>query len=208
MEIYIIGNGGFSKEVHHLIKDSTKFRVKGFVDKSAGSSINFKEETIPVIEESYFLENIKGVNICIGTGNPKFIKNIYDKYKNYNFPNIIHRNVFYDDKNLEIGFGNIITAGCCLTTCIKIGNFNIFNLNVTVGHDSIIGDFNVFNPSSNISGNCRIGNCNMIGVGSVVLENRTIGSNSILGANSTLIGNMEDNSVYVGSPAKFKKNNT
>jgi sugar O-acyltransferase (sialic acid O-acetyltransferase NeuD family) len=207
-DIYIIGSGGFSKEVYFLIKKSTNFNVVAFIDKNPiNSKIEFNKEIIDVLDEDYFLSNIKNVNVCIGIGNPKLIKKVYYKYSNYNFPNIIHDSVIMDFENCKIGKGNIFTAGCILTTHINIGDFNIFNLKNTIGHDVSIESFNVFNPSVNISGNCKIGSCNLFGVGSVVLEKLIIGNNSILGANSTLIQNMEDNSIYVGSPAKYKKDN-
>lgn len=205
-DIYIIGSGGFSKEVYFLIKSSTDFKVKGFVDKHSGE-IEFNNYSIPIIEEDYFLSHFKDVNVCIGIGSPMIITKVFDKYKDYKFPNIIHKSVICDYENLKIGKGNIITAGCILTTFINIGNCNIFNLNTTIGHDVIIGNCNVLNPSVNISGWCEIGDSNLLGVGSVILERLKIGSNSILGASSTLIGNMENDVVYVGTPAKYKKDN-
>lgn len=207
-DIYIIGSGGFAKEVYFLLKRSTNFKLKGFVDiNSTNSHVNFNGESYPIIDEDFFIKNYKGSNVCVGIGNPKIIRMIQKKYSDFNFPNIIDNSVIFDDVNIKMGVGNIITPGCILTTCIEIGNLNIFNLNTTVGHDTIIGDCNVFNPCVNISGNCKIGNNNLLGVCSVILERKTIGNNSILGANSTLIDNIGDNSVFVGSPAKFKKNN-
>lgn len=205
-DIYIIGAGGFAKEVCFLIKSSTNFEVKGFIDKCSGE-IEFNNYSIPIIDEDYFLSNFKNVNVCIGIGNPMIISKLYNKYKDYKFPNIIHSSVIYDYDNIKIGSGNIITAGCKLTTFINIGSLNIFNLNTTVGHDVSIGNCNVFNPSVNISGWCEIGDSNLLGVGSVILEKLKIGSNSILGANSTLISNIENDVVYVGTPAKYKKDN-
>jgi sugar O-acyltransferase (sialic acid O-acetyltransferase NeuD family) len=207
-KIYIIGNGGFAKEIYFLIKSSTNFEVMGFIDiEPSISKIKFISEEVDVLDEKYFFSHVKNANVCIGIGNPKIIERIYEKYSNYIFPNIIHKSVVMDFQNSKMGRGNIFTAGCVLTTSIEIGNLNIFNLKTTVGHDVLIGNFNVFNPSVNISGCCKIGNTNLFGVGSVVLENLNICNNSILGANSTLIENMTDNAIYVGSPAKLKKYN-
>lgn len=203
MKIYIIGCGGFAKEVNFLLK-TLKYEICGFIDKN---NLNKIFCNLPIIDEDDFLNNYKNENVCIGIGNPNIIKNIYHKYKNFNFPNIIHPSVIFDEKNIRFGKGNILCAGVNITTDIIIGNLNIFNLNMTIGHDSIIGDFNVFNPSVNISGNCRIGNSNLFGVGSVVIEKKTIGDRNVLGANSTLITNILDDALFVGSPAKEKIKN-
>lgn len=44
-----------------------------------------------------------------------------------------------------------------------IGNFNVMNAGVTVGHDSRIGNFNSFMPAVRISGEVTIGECNFLG---------------------------------------------
>lgn len=207
--IWIIGSGGFAKEVYSLIKSSTSFNVVGFIEKNPTSKeINFFLHTKPIFDEEYFISNFKGENVCVGIGNPVLRKDIFQKFQDFKFPNLIHKNTVLDSDNIRMGFGNIVTSGCILTTCIELGNLNVFNLNTTIGHDTKIGNYNVFNPSVNISGNCQIGDCNFFGVGSVVLEKKRIGNNSILGANSTLLKNMEDDVVYVGSPAILKKQNT
>jgi sugar O-acyltransferase (sialic acid O-acetyltransferase NeuD family) len=209
--VWIIGTGGFAKEVYFLIKSSTNFEVAGFIEKNLEEKesgfVKFFKEKIHVVDQEYFLSNFKKENVCVGVGNPTVRKEIHEKFKFFEFPNIIHKNAIFDSENIKIGYGNIVTAGCILTTCIEVGNLNVFNLNTTIGHDTKIGDYNVFNPSVNISGNCVIGSTNLFGVGSVILEKKVVGNNSVLGANSTLLSNMEDNVVYVGSPAKYKKQN-
>jgi len=206
--IYIIGCGGFAKEVYGILKDINKFTIKGFVcEDNTIDHINLYGETIPLISEDYFFSNIRNENIVISVGSPKIINKIRCKYLNYKTPNIIHPTHLSDIKNIKIGIGNIITQNVIFTTNIEIGSFNIFNLNMTVGHDCIIGDMNVFNPSVNISGNCNIGNGNLFGVGCVVLENMEIGENNILGAASLINKKINNNGIYVGIPAKHLKNN-
>ena len=39
----------------------------------------------------------------------------------------------------EIGAGSIITAGCIITTNIKIGKHSHLNLHTTIGHDCELG---------------------------------------------------------------------
>ena len=129
-------------------------------------------------------------------------RNHPEKYKDFNNPNIIHSSFIGDKKNINIGVGNIITAGVIFTTDINIGSFNVFNLNMTIGHDTKIGDLNVFNPSTNISGNNIIGNCNLFGVGSISLENIKIGDFNIIGASALVTKNISDNGLYIGVPAK------
>lgn len=208
-DIFIIGIGGFSKEVYFLIKETGIYNVKGFISKDIEEdSKRVGKEIIKIIDEFDFLNNYnKGLNVAIGVGKPFLIKKIAEKFKNFKMPNIIHPSLIFDKKNIKIGIGNIITAGVIFTTDINIGSFNIFNLNSTIGHDTLIGNYNVFNPSTNISGNNKIGNGNLFGVGSISLENMEIGDNNVIGASALLTKNINNDGVYVGIPAKIMKNN-
>jgi len=203
-EIYILGSGGFAKEVYFLIKEINKYDVIALIDTKEKKDIVFFEKSIPIISEKSFL-NQKHETLpllAIGLGDPKLIQKLSEKFKDFEFPNLIHPNVVYDKNNITMGSGNILTPGVIMTTNITIGNFNIFNLSVTIGHDVKIGDGNIFNPSVNISGQVTIGSANLFGVGSVVLQEKSIGNNSILGALSLLTKSMGDNLVMVGVPAK------
>ena len=158
-----------------------------------------------VISEEDFLNKIKpskGVSLLMGVGDPKLIDKLSRTFEEYKFPNLIHPSFIGDLESIEVGIGNIITAGCIFTVDTKIGSFNIFNLNTSLGHDSNIGNCNVFNPGCNISGGVRIGSCNLFGTNSTVLQNVAVGDYNTLGASSLANKTINDNSVMIGVPAK------
>lgn len=211
MKYFIIGNGGFAKEVLFLIKEvfGTIENFGGFIDyKPQKSIINCMGQEFSIIDEDYFLSNSnKNSELFIGIGDPKTITKVVKKFEGFNFPNLVHPNVVRETISVTLGRGNIITAGCVLTVDINIGSFNVFNLNTTVGHDTVIGDFNVFNPGANISGSVQIGNSNLFGTNSTVLQGLTIVSGSIIGAASLVNKNVDSNLVVVGVPAREIKKN-
>lgn len=202
-DIYILGSGGFAKEVYCLISDLNMYKVKAFVDTKEGS-VAIGERHIPVItEDSFFNLNLpKSTNLALGTGNPTLNEKIVSKFQGFIYPNIIHPSAKYDKDSVIIGSGNIITAGVIMTTCITIGNFNVLNLSATVGHDSIMGDFNVVNPTVNISGGVVIGNRNLLGVSSCILQYNTIGNGCTIGASALVTKPVPDGVTVVGIPAK------
>jgi sugar O-acyltransferase (sialic acid O-acetyltransferase NeuD family) len=210
MKYYIVGKGGFAKEVLFLCREVFGHLdgFQGFIDyKPIDSILECMGSHYPVIDESEFLaKKDKEVNIYLGIGDPKVLSKVVDKFGGYSFPNLVHGTVV-KDSSVKMEKGNIITAGCILTVDIKIGSYNIFNLNSTVGHDTIIGDFNVFNPGANISGSVVIGNRNLFGTNSTLLQSLTIGDNSIIGASSLINKNVQNNLVVVGLPGKEIKKN-
>jgi sugar O-acyltransferase (sialic acid O-acetyltransferase NeuD family) len=202
--IYILGSGGFAKEVYSLIKSINKFRVEAFVNITDGESVCFNEKAVPVITEDklFDLGNTKKVNLAVGVGDPVLIRKFARKFSDFAFPNLIHPSAIFDYDEVRFGVGNIITAGVIFTTCIQVGDFNVFNLSATIGHDCKIGNCNVVNPSVNISGGVTIGDCNLLGVGSIILQHLNIGSNNTIGAAALLTKDAGDDMTLVGVPAK------
>ena len=82
-----------------------------------------------------------------------------------------------------------------------IGNCNVFNGNVILGHDATIGDYNFFGPASQILGNVKIGNQNQIGANSILLPNVKIGNNSKIAPISAVYKGCKNNCYLLGNPA-------
>lgn len=214
--IYILGSGGFAKEVFWLIHDINseehRFDFKGFIDFQPESlTISLGGVDYPIFNEDEWLNSndasSQSLCLAIGIGNPATIRKVSHRMDHFEFPNLIHPSFkgFYD--GLTFGRGNIISAGCIFTIDIQVGSFNIFNLNTTVGHDTVIGDGNVINPGCNISGGVRIGDFNLLGTNSTILQNVTVGDFSVLGASSLANKAIDSNKVAVGVPAKVIKDN-
>lgn len=203
-KIFIIGSGGFAKEVAMLAMQ-IGYHINAFIDIDKGSDVKVGNKLIPIIKEDVFLKEYKDVNIAIGVGNPKIIKKISIKFSQFSFPNLIHPTAQFDENYNTIGKGNIITSNVIFTTNIKVSDFNIFNLSSTIGHDTIIENFNVINPLVAISGGVKIGNGNMFGVSSTILQYLNIGDNNIIGASSLITKDITSNLTLIGVPAKIKE---
>ncbi len=205
-DIVIVGSSGLAKEIAFLIEDINKTNAEwnflGFVDENVGQNV-WKSEIF--MNDTTLLGFKKEINVIIGVGFPDLIKKLALKFESNNnikFPNLIHPNAVGDWENIEMNKGNVITAGNIFTTDIKIGSFNIFNLNGTVGHDTKIGNYNVFNPTYNISGGVTINEQTLLGTGVQILQNLSVVSDTIIGAGALLTKSIEEHGVYVGSPAK------
>lgn len=208
----IFGSSGFAKELDWLIFESSKeadISNSYFVStENLGSIINGKKN----ISENEFLElsvGEKSIKAMIGIGDPQIRRKIVDRFsqlKNLEFPNLIFPNVVYDGRSdkVKFGRGNVICAGCVLTTDIVLGDFVHVNLNCTIGHDSKIGSFTTISPGVHISGNVLIGSNVFIGTGAVVLEKIEICDNVKIGAGAVVNKSILEPGTYIGVPAKRK----
>jgi sugar O-acyltransferase (sialic acid O-acetyltransferase NeuD family) len=207
-EFYIIGSGGFAKEVLFLAEvvfgNTDDFR--GFIDyKPSNLEVNCMGKKFPIIDEDEFLIKHQEVDrpaIYHGIGNPNLRKKLVEKFIDFPSPNLIHPNFVGHIPSISLGTGNIITSGCTLTVDIEIDSYNILNLHTTIGHDCRVGNFNVINPGCNISGNVTIGDSNLIGTNATILQGVSIGHNSTVGAGSLVRKDVPSDTIVVGIPAK------
>lgn len=207
-KIVIIGSGGFAKEVGFLIDDINKKKQEwdflGFIDQSV--DIGSHNGKYQVYQHDDWLDTVDyTLYVVFGIGNPQLISKIHKrlgKNQNIKFPNLIHPNVIGDWERIKTGEGNIITAGNIFTTDIEFGSFNVFNLDCTIGHDTVIGSYNVFNPSVNLSGGLVIEDECMVGTGCQILQYKKIVSQTIVGAGAVVTKDLLEPGIYVGSPAK------
>ena len=204
--IAIVGSGGFAKEVAFLIEDINKqkeeWNLLGFIDKNIGQS-NGKYK---VYQNDEWVMNLQDdIYIVFGIGDPSLISKIVKQFSSnpkIKYPNLIHPNVIGDWEQIKMGKGNIICAGNIFTTDIQIGSFNVFNLDCTIGHDTIFGSYNVINPSVNISGGVVLEDEILLGTGTQILQYKKIISNTIIGAGALVTKDILESGVYVGSPVK------
>ncbi len=208
MDYIIIGNGGFAKECFMYLKLNKALgqdiNILGFlsVNNSSGNLENLQHMLIGDLSNFNFTPNIKAI---IGTGNPKYRKEIYDvlKSKNINMPNLTHNSTISDDTVL--GDANIIINNSFISIHCSIGNGNLFNGNVTVGHDAKIGDFNFFAPNSLILGSVVVGNLNNVGSASCLLPKSKIGNNNTIAPLSGVYKGCKDDCYMLGNPALIIK---
>ena len=207
-KLVIVGAGGFGREVEWLIKRINQvkptYEMMGFVDdvKPTGEEVGHNKVICTTDELAELDEN---VNVVIAIGNAKVRKRIAEKLKtnsNLNFPNVIDPTVIYDQEEVTIGKGNIICAGTIMTVNIKIGNFNIINLDCTIGHDDDLRDYITIYPSVNVSGNVIVNDCVEIGTGTQIIQGLSVTSDTIIGASAAIVKDVEESGTYVGVPVK------
>lgn len=204
-KIYIVGSGGFAREVAWLIedinKDLPKYQIVGFIDediKNIGKEINGYK----VLGNIEYLNTINQISsVVIAIGNVEVRKNIHQKIKNKIFPSLIHPSV-KKSSYIKYGDGVIICAGNILTTNIIIDDFVIINLSCTIGHDTIIEKYSTVLPGVNVSGNVKIEEGASLGTGTAIIQGINIGKYSIVGAGATVTRDIPEFCTAIGSPAK------
>jgi sugar O-acyltransferase (sialic acid O-acetyltransferase NeuD family) len=208
-EVYLMGFGGFAREVYwHIVKeDNFKFKVMGFIDKIPTIVSNHKNfyDGIPVINENSF--DFTGKSIIIAVGDPslreKMFFYIINRFDDVDFPNMISSYATISSpKTIKYGKGCIVCPGCVLTCDITLKDFVILNLNTTIGHDVILENFSTTATNVSISGNVFVGKNTYFGNNSSVKEKIDICDDVIIGMGAAVVKPITERGVYVGIPAR------
>lgn len=151
------------------------------------------------------------IPFVVGIGDNEIREAISKRYREaLKFISLIHPDAtFGRDQRDLVGRckGTIVAAGVRFTNGIYVGDFCIFNQNVTVAHDCVIEDYVHVAPGANLSGNVHLKKCCWVGAGAVVNQGssalkRVIGEKTIVGSGSVVISDCEGGAVYAGVPAK------
>lgn len=207
-ELYIIGAGGFGREVAWLIERINEHEqiwdLKGFIDDN--ESLHGRLcGSYPIFGGSSYLLETKDEIWCVcAIGNSKTRKQVIERLKDVShirFATAIDPKADIS-KRISIGEGSIICAGNIITVDVCIGNHNIINLDCTIGHDAVLDDFVTLYPSVNISGQVKVGKCTEIGTGANIIQGKKIGKRTVIGAGAVVINDIADDCTAVGSPAR------
>ncbi len=205
-DLYIIGAGGFGREVAWLVERINEvnptWNLRGFIDDNESLWGSVEGEYL-VLGGCEYLNSLNNVYAVCAVGSAKIRKIIIDKLKNSNvkFATLVDPSALVSNR-VDIGEGSIICAGTIITVDIKIGNHVIINLDCTIGHDDVIEDFVTIYPSVNVSGNVLIGECSELGTGMQIIQGKKVAPNTIIGAGAVVVKDCAESGTYVGSPAK------
>ena len=148
-DIAIYGAGGFGKEVACLLNHinnscDEKWNIIGFFDDNLekGTLISHYGVVLGGINELNSYD--KELALALAMGSPQYLKNVRNSITNGNvyFPNIIAPDFGISDiESFSIGEGNIIGWRCSVSCDVTIGNYNILNADIVLGHDVKIDEF-------------------------------------------------------------------
>lgn len=196
--LIIIGDGGHSKMVQNIVRESGTYQLTEVWDDK------YRE---PVARDGVVYTSLDGqlqgltqmdadATFFVAIGDNDIRKKIARTLAlaGKKFAVIIHPTAFVE-ATVEIGEGSLVMAGSIIQASTVLGKHVIVNSGATVEHDISVGNFVHFAPGSVVTGGCMVADNVLIGAGSVVVPNISIGANVVVGAGSTLTRNIESNTV-------------
>lgn len=203
-KLVIVGAGGFAREVVWLAREAEgPWDLVGLLDddpKWRGVQLC----GIPVVGPVSDWIRYRDAAFVVAVGSPRARRSIVARMLESGVPRfatLIHPSV-RKSAFVDIGEGSIVTAGCILTTQVKVGRHVILNLATTVGHDTTIEDYVTVAPITAISGGVHLEAGSEVGTGAKLRNGIRVGRGAMVGMGAVVTKDVAPRDLVVGMPAK------
>ncbi|CAA6676768.1 MULTISPECIES: acetyltransferase [unclassified Lentimonas] len=204
--LYIVGAGGFGREVYAWLLDSpecnVEWRVQGFLDDNLGALDGFDYELGVVASISDFQPSSDDLFVCaIGARAHKRRVCESLKARGASFFTLVHPTAIVGP-NVSIGEGVVICPRVTVTCDVEIGEMVMLNLHCTVGHDVRVGAWSTVSAQCDLTGFVQLGEDVFLGSGVRVIPGKRIEDGAVVGAGSVVIRNVRAGQKVFGNPAR------
>jgi len=208
-ELYIYGAGEFAQIASFYFSEEGKYNFKGFVvdDEYFDSSKKFLLG-FPVHRYSEVVQYLSSseVKIFVAVSASRMNLNratIFEKLKEAGcrFATFISPRA-YVSPHSEIGDNVFIFEENVVQNGTEIGDDTILWSGNHIGHQTKIGSHVFLSSHVVVSGFCNIESFCYFGVNSTLVDHLSIARGTLVGAGSLILRDTEENSVYVGNPAR------
>lgn len=204
-KIYILGAGGFGRELLQWIKDindkEPTWEIGGFLDDNlhALDEYSFDTKIVGTIKDWQPKEDEV---FALAFGSPELKRKIVGimKAKGAEFASVIHPTALLSEY-AEYGEGLIMFPYSKLSCNSTVGEF-VTILSTQIGHDTIIGDYSVISGGCNIVRNVKIGQDVFLAAGVCIAQDVKIGDGAYLGLGSVILKDVASEAKMFGNPAR------
>lgn len=106
-------------------------------------------------------------------------------------------------RDLEVGDGVYVNAGCILATGIRLDRFSLCNRGANLGHGCRLGAFASIGPGAVLCGDVDVGESAQIGAGAIILPKVMIGGGVMVAGGAVVAGDVPAGGFAAGNPARI-----
>ena len=204
-KIYIVGAGGFGRELLWWIKDINKanptWEIAGFLDDDP-HALDEYECDYGIVGGIQTWEPKEGEEFALALGSPELKRSIVKilKSKDAKFASVIHPTAMISEF-AHYGEGFIAFPYSKLSCNSAVGDF-VTLLATPIGHDTLIGDYSVISGGCNIVRNVVIGQDVFLAAGVSIAQDVHIGDGAYLGLGAVVLKDVNPGDKVFGNPAR------
>lgn len=200
-ELYVVGTGGFAREIHQWARDAGLFEDRtfgGFVGPGEVTGhASLPDEALRLGDEDRLL---------LGIGRPDLRRRLTDSLaqRGARFSCLIHPTALVSPE-ATLGEGVIICPFATVTSGAELGDYALLNLYALVGHDARVGPHAILSPRATIGGEASLDEEVFLGAHAVVAPGRCIGARSRIGAGTAVLRDLAPGSLLLDAPPRPRR---
>lgn len=204
-KLYIVGAGGFGRELLWWIKDINKVKptweLAGFLDDDP-HALDAYECDYGIVGSIRDWQPKEDEEFALALGSPALKRKIVGlmKKKGAKFATIIHPTAMLSEF-AHHGEGFIMFPYSKLSANSTVGDF-VTLLATPIGHDTLIGDYSVISGGCNIVRNVVIGKDVFLAAGVCIAQDVHIGDGAYLGLGCVVLKDVPPEATMFGNPAR------
>lgn len=203
-KVVIVGAGGLARMIYSWLPDflDRNWEPIGFIDDRL-DVLGGYDYDLPILSTIQEYRPEEDHLLIMAIADPKAKIAVAEELENRGakFLNLIHPTAMIG-KHVQIGKGCVVCPRVILTCDIKIGDFVLLNLGVTVGHDAIIGNGCTINSHSDVTGCVSLGTGVFLGSHAVITPSVKVKDYAKIGAGSVVVTQVKSDTTVFGIPAK------
>lgn len=206
--LYIIGAGGFGREVLAVAKEieihQAEWIVKGFLNSAAYmDALDGLDTSGYVICESLEGHIVTEDNVYVfAIADVKAKERMCEEMlqKGARFINLIHPTAIVSN-TADVGIGLIMFPFSSISVNTNIGDFVTINSHSDISHDVNVGDYCTIGPRCSVLGHSTLKKSVALGGGVNVHPHVEIGEYATVGIGSVVISKVKSSTTVFGNPA-------
>ncbi len=198
----LVGGGGHAKVVLD-VAHAAGFRAAGFLDPDPAAPPIGEIRRLGGDEAASGLL-AQGLALAfVALGDNRLRREIGERLRALGFTlvTLIHPSAIISPTAV-IGFGTVVMPLAVVNAAARIGNHAILNTGAIVEHDCVLGDGVHAAPRSVFGGRCIVGQEVLFGIGACARPLSRIGAGATVGAGAVVAGEIMEDAVVAGAPAR------
>lgn len=202
-DIVIYGAGGHAKVIIDIVEQAGIHRIIGLVDDTASVN-NLMGYSVAEDISTYLDSGVTAGLVAVGDNwrRSRLVEKIIGKCNSFEFVTAVHPSV-NTGRDVVIGEGTVVMAGCSINSCTHIASHCIVNTGSNIDHDCRVNELASIAPGVTVGGNVVIGEYTAVGLGSSIIQKIEIGAYTVIGAGSVVVKDIPSCCVAYGSPCRF-----
>jgi sugar O-acyltransferase (sialic acid O-acetyltransferase NeuD family) len=204
-KLFIIGAGGFGREVHAWARQhpgcGVQWELAGFLDDNPAALRDCGDFAAVVPLTGH--RPAAGTLYLNGIALPELKQKLLPPLvaAGAEFLTFLHPTAKVGER-VKLGRGVVLCPGAIVTADASLGDFVVLNLRATVGHDARVGAWTTANAHCDITGFVEVGEGVFMGSRASIIPGRKVGAGAQLAAGAVVFTHVPAGATMFGNPAR------